>query len=133
MRTGAPVQWEYLLVLPSNSSRRFERRVYGSNVAEFVNSKYHQKFLSNHHHFYAKSPFSQNLPSLPTFPISRITNLAHLYNMAQVRLTLAQSYFSRNPGLILVGHKPPGFYLVGRGPPGQGGPHRHAGSVLDSS
>lgn len=75
MRIGAPVQWEYLLVLPSNSSRGFERRVYGSNVAEFVNSKYHQKFLSNHHRFYAKSPFSQNLPS-------------HRYNMAQVRLTL---------------------------------------------
>lgn len=96
MRTGAPVQWEYLPVLPSNSSCGFERRVYGSNTAEFVNSKYHQKFLSNHHHFYAKSPFSQNLPSLGKSPISRIANLAHLYNMAQVRLTLAQSYFSRN-------------------------------------
>ena len=88
MRTGAPVQWEYLLVLPSNSSRGFERRVYGSNTAEFVNSKYHQKFLSNHHHFYAKSPFSQNLLSLGKSPISRIANLAHLYNMAPYRLTL---------------------------------------------
>ena len=88
MRTGAPVQWKYLPVLPSNSSRGFERRVYGSNTAEFVNSKYHQKFLSNHHHFYAKSPFSQNLPSLGKSPISRIANLAHPYNMAPYRLTL---------------------------------------------
>ena len=94
MRTGAPVQWEYLLVLPSNSSRRFERRVYGSNTAEFVNSKYHQKFLSNHHHFYAKSPFSQNLPSLGKSPILRIANLAHLYNMAPYRLTLATLWLS---------------------------------------
>ena len=89
MRIGAPVQWEYLLVLPSSSSRGSERRVYGSNTAEFVNSKYHQKFLSNHHHFYAKSPFSQNLPSLGKFSISRIANLAHFYNMAPYRLTLA--------------------------------------------
>ena len=88
MRTSAPVQWEYLLVLPSNSSRGFERRVYGSNTAEFVNSKYHQKFFPFHHHFYAKSPFSQNLPSLGKSPISRIANLAHLYNMAPYRLTL---------------------------------------------
>ena len=88
MRTGAPVQWKYLPVLPSNSSRGFERRVYGSNVAEFVNSKYHQKFLSNHHRFYAKSPFSQNLPSLEKSSISPIANLAHPYNMAPYRLTL---------------------------------------------
>ena len=88
MRTGAPVQWKYLPVLPSNSSRGSERRVYGSNVANFVNSKYHQKFLSNHHHFYAKSPFSQNLPSLGKSPISRLIDLAHPYNMAPYRLTL---------------------------------------------
>ena len=88
MRTGAPVQWQYLPVLPSNSSRGFERRVYGSNTAEFVNSKYHQKFLSNHHHFYAKSPCSQNLPSLGKSPISRIANLTYPYNMAPYRLTL---------------------------------------------
>ena len=60
--------------------------------------------------------------------------------MAQVRLTLAQSYFPEiiHPAQLafqfyLIKREPPGFHLVGRKPPDQGGPHRHAGSVLDSS
>ena len=89
MRTDAPVQWKYLPILPSNSSRGFERRVYGSNTAEFVNSKYHQKFSFFLALFYAKSPISQKLPALPVCPSPRRTRPRYFPYMAMSHLTLA--------------------------------------------